>query len=197
MLKIFDFDGTIVDLWPRYHKVFVDASGIKGIGFDEYKQVKRNLEKDELVAGYFGGRLSADYFEVKKKLLEDEHYLELDRLLFSKDRLDEMLGNAILLSKRRNQKTFYDEVSALGIKCKAFALSDISKKSWVVENIIEENVLMIGDSKADLEVGSLNNVFSWMVGYGIAKREAFEGTNIPFTFFETPRDLEKAVLQRK
>lgn len=196
MLRIFDFDGTIVDLWPRYHKVFVDASGIKGIGFDEYKQVKRNLEKDELVAGYFGGRLPSDYFEVKKQLLEEEKYLEFDKLLFEKAALDEMLESSILLSKRRNQRAFYNQISALDIKCKAFAVSDMSKKSWVADNIVAESVLMIGDSKADLEVGSLDNVSSWMVGYGIAKREAFDKMCIPYTFFTSPGDLEEAVLHR-
>lgn len=81
MLKIFDFDGTLIDLWPRYHAVFCGLLGID-ISLEAYREIKKRLVKDEMVAHYFGAHLPDGYFEQKSKRLEDREYFLLDKPFF-------------------------------------------------------------------------------------------------------------------
>ena len=51
-----DFDGTIVDIWARYHRVFMEASGNFDIPLEEYIQVKKKEPSDVRVAEYFSSK---------------------------------------------------------------------------------------------------------------------------------------------
>ena len=61
---IFDFDGTLVDLWPRYCAVFNDILK-SSVSLNKYKLAKQSLKNDRLVAESFGIVLPKDYYEKK------------------------------------------------------------------------------------------------------------------------------------
>ena len=79
MMRFIDFDGTLVDLWPRYYHVFCSLLNIEWVKIDEYKRAKQKLGKDELVAQYFGKQLGKTYFEEKSIALEEKEFLKYDQ----------------------------------------------------------------------------------------------------------------------
>ena len=84
-MLIFDLDGTLLDLWPKYHYVFCQLTQAEDISKDDYKRAKQILHKDQLVAEHFGYKLPPDYFQQKALLLEAEPVLMLDKLFFNVD----------------------------------------------------------------------------------------------------------------
>ena len=80
---VLDFDGTIADVWKRYHKIFCE--GIVNQTFkpslEDYKKLKRKLKRDGDIAKVIGSDLVPGYFEIKKIKLESKEYLALDSAL--------------------------------------------------------------------------------------------------------------------
>ena len=185
-----DFDGTLVDLWPRYYAVFCDLTKLNNVSLSEYRHTKQKLIKDSLVTEYFGQKLSSDYFEKKRIMLEEKKYLSLDKLFFEKEEIQCLLKkNCIILSKRRNRNNFYWQLDNLGIKCNAYVVEN--KLEWIQAHASNENHIIIGDSVDDLKVGMLPNVTAWMVGYGVNVKEQFR--DIDHRFFSCPSDLLTAL----
>lgn len=197
-MKVFDFDGTLIDIWPRYYAVFCEAANAQTIAFAAYKKIKKRFQRDALVAEQLGVELPDNYFSRKKVLLEDENFLKLDVPLFSPDEIQAMLGeDAIILSKRRNARSFYQELDSLGIRCKSYILEQGDKIDWLSKLPSEGDNIMIGDSLQDLSVAGLPNYSAWMVGYGLNTYEQFVSTGIPFTYMESPVDLLKKMRERR
>lgn len=187
-----DFDGTLIDLWPRFYAVFRELSGAFDLTLDEYKTVKRKLVKDESIADYLHVRLQENYFQKKKILLESKRFLELDRLLLDSDRLNAIArkkGNILILTKRRFPENLAWELNALGLQIPAQTVCDESKADWIQQHYPFESNVMIGDSLVDLEAGNLPNVKAVMVNYGLGEKELFCSSGVPFTLLETPKEL--------
>lgn len=188
MIKIFDFDGTLIDLWPRYHAVFCDLAGVD-LPLKDYKEIKRRFKKDEAVADYFKISLPYSYFEKKSILLEDREYLSLDRLFFSEKKIVKLLaGKTIILSKRKNRENLEWELSRLGIECKFEIVPFVSKTDWIIRNL-NEPIIAAGDSIEDLKIGKLSNTEIHMVGYGLGTELEFKQTGIKYYMHENPIEL--------
>ena len=195
LLKIFDFDGTLVDLWPRFYAVFCNLSRAD-VSLDEYREAKRRLKRDEDVAEGLGVTLPSDYFERKAELLEDKEYLKLDKLLFTPDELVRLLfGNSLILTKRRNEENFKWELDRLGISCDYKVLTsrdEDTKLRWEEENI-KTPAMVIGDSVDDIRLEQIDGVKAVAVGYGLSNRADFEGTGLCFEYAEYPDEVIEAV----
>lgn len=180
----FDFDGTVVDLWPRYHQVFLAASGLSGISQQEYMEAKRALVSDSKVAQHFGGALSEEYFTKKRELLEAEQYLRLDMLLVSLAELNAVFSSEAcrFLTCRRRPKALFTEMDGLGLG----HLSDhvivldpdqgISKKEYLMRNVPQGPHIVVGDSKAEWEAAS-DNIRAVLVRTGLRWPEDFPLTD--------------------
>ena len=193
-MNLIDFDGTIIDLWPRYCAVF-NYLLKSNIELSEYKTAKQKLQRDSLVADYFGLTLSEDYFSMKAIALEDPIFLELDILLFDSIVLNKVLSkNFCILSHRRNPESFYLELSRLNIKCDAVVVNSKSKKQWAIDSGAHIDRI-IGDSIQDLEVGSIPGVEAWMTGYGLGTREQFDSANIIYRYVENAQNLMELLQQ--
>lgn len=186
-----DFDGTLVDLWPRFHAVFCALSNASGLTLDEYKRIKQKLARDEAVAGHFEIRLREDYFQRKKILLESKRFLKLDKPFWNPSRLNEIFRRkeAILLTKRRYPQNLRWELNRLRLRISARVLSAQSKAEWIQLHYPSENSIIIGDSLADLEAAALPNVTAVMVEYGLETSERFQSSGLPFLLLKTPEDL--------
>lgn len=176
MLYVFDFDGTIVDVWKRYHEVFQAAAGCS-VDLLEYKDKKIAFESDVEVLGSFGISAPADYFQKKRKLLESDDYLKQDVLLTSKERLLSWFSrhDSIILTKRRDAAAFFRQIDRLGLAelatCSHVLNPDggMSKLQWVLacgEREKEER-LVIGDSSEDMSLGMLPNTTACFVETGL------------------------------
>lgn len=187
-----DFDGTLIDLWPRFHAVFCELSDTSGLTLNEYKRVKRELARDEAVAEHLHVHLRSDYFQKKRILLESKRFLKLDRLFWNPSRLNTLLErkkNVLLLTKRRHPKNLEWELNRLGLRMPAQIVSDQSKAEWIRLHYPAENSVIIGDSLSDLEVASLPMTAAVMVEYGLGTAEHFRSSGLPFTLIKTPMDL--------
>ena len=185
-----DFDGTLVDLWPRYHAVFTTLCGLPEVTIDEYRFVKQTFHYDEKVAEYFGKKLPCEYFQKKSLMLEQKDYLALDRLFLPESMINHLFEhNAVLLTKRRNKANFLWELDTLNLKINAVVLNRQSKKEWIKEHYSNEKSCIIGDSLEDLEAGLLDNVEAYMVNYGIGTVEQFINTKTAFQMIESPKQI--------
>ena len=151
-MHIFDFDGTIVDCWHRYYNVFVLANNLETsiIDFLDYKKIKLELEKDELVAKYFDIELSKNYFENKHVLIESIDYLKLDSLIVNKEKLIRFFetNDSIILTKRNNINNFYEQLNILG-------MADLKDKSYIVTG---------NESKFDFFISKFSNSSNCVYG---------------------------------
>lgn len=192
----FDFDGTIVDVWERYYKVFLASVLQRSVSFGEYVSAKRDLEADAQVACQLNIQLPDDYFEHKKELLETMDFLKTDRLLCPHSELIDFFRSypAFILTSRRNKENFYKELEWLGIGeliGRSIVLnpdSGISKKEYLREKQTAGKQYMVGDSNAEAQLAQLENFNVFLVRTGLQKPDKFE-TSTRITVIENILDF--------
>ena len=187
----FDFDGTLIDLWPRYYSVFISLTGKHDLSFSYYKWAKQKFQKDIDIASVLGTKLPENYFELKKELLEDKKYLDMDKPFFNVNIINSFFArsNACILTKRRNISNFKWQLNLLNIKCNYFVVENIEKRNWIEQNYPNEQCVIIGDSTEDLKAAELDNVEAYLVGYGLNTKSQFDECRLKYTFIETPKEL--------
>lgn len=188
---LLDFDGTIIDLWPRYHAVFCELSGVD-IDIRTYKSLKQELKKDEILFRQLSLEMSSDYFLRKRKLLEDKEFLKRDKLIVDKENLIEFVhkNNVKILTARRYPDNFIWELDYLGLSELKYSSICVSepKKDWVKSNVLSGGVI-IGDDVKDLQV-ALNAKFSAiMVLSGLGTNYDFSETKIEYKVADTLQDI--------
>lgn len=182
-MTLIDFDGTIVDLWPRYHRVFCTLTNAQ-VDLHTYKKAKQVYKRDESLARYLGVELPEDYFPRKAVLLEETEYLALDRLLVCGNQLLRFMEqkNAWILTARRRPDHFLWELDYLGLSAlrdRAICVNG-SKTAWVEQHVPGEGI-MIGDDVKDLQVVVASNLQAIMVLTGLCTAEDFRSTGLPHT----------------
>ncbi len=173
---IIDFDGTIVDVWERYYRIFIEYFKVD-ISKEDYKKIKKIFPYDIDLIEYLKLENSNEYYKFKKKYLEDIEYLKKDTLLIEKEKILKIfkLSNVILLTIRNNKRNFENQLKFLGlneIKRKTIVLHSLDKKvkkEFVLKNrdLFSESILSIGDSETDLEIGTLSFAKSYFVNTGL------------------------------
>lgn len=159
-MMVLDFDGTLIDVWKRYYKIFCEGLENRSLMFplEEYKLLKRKFKRDEDIARFVGTSLLPGYFESKKAKLENMEYLALDKSLLtavSSKIIGANQSDFVILSARRRPDILLWEVDRLGIPIplnQVYAVNPDDKDSktrWFIEHkdAIE---YIIGDSKVEL-----------------------------------------------
>jgi phosphoglycolate phosphatase-like HAD superfamily hydrolase len=191
-MMLIDFDGTIVDLWPRYHAVFCALTNAK-IDLQTYKSIKRVYKRDGDLAQHLGMELLPDYFARKRVLLEDPAYLALDQLLVSREKLCRFMKqrDACILTARRNPENFLWELDHLGLsELRERAICISGPKTQWVENLAPSSGIIIGDDIRDLQVIMVSKMNAVMVQTGLHTQEDFCKTGLPH---ELVRSLEEFI----
>lgn len=185
MIEVFDFDGTLIDLWPRYYKVFCAASRVMDVPFEKYKRTKKKLEKDDSVADSLGIELPPDYYSKKRQLLEKLEFLLLDKPLIDPISFSKYFNenDAILLSKRRRPENLLKEMHLLNFeldKDKIVILKpeNGSKAEWIKTHFdIEEHINIIGDGREEIEAAKENiNTQLFFVNTGLISVDVVRNT---------------------
>lgn len=177
----FDFDGTVADIWLRYHRVFLTASAFSSISLSDYRDAKQTLVSDQAVAQRFGAELPEAYSQRKRALLEELEFLRLDTLLVSPKELTSFFSknDSRFLTKRRRAEAFFEELETLGLGelVKQSVVLDpdrkISKKLFLERNFPHGSHIIVGDSKEEWEAAKLKNVYTVLVRTGLRKPEDF------------------------
>ncbi len=190
MMILLDFDGTLVDLWPRYWSVFKDILNVN-IQLSDYKKLKQLYKKDSELAATLGYSLPKDYFEMKKILLEEMEYLEKDKLFWNVKYVNSLFKKRVMiLTKRRNEDNFKKQINRIGIEC-VYRTINYNKSTWIENNCPkDEKIIIIGDSLEELEASRLENVEAWLVGYGLSTKNDFDKMKIPYRYFANPSELK-------
>ncbi len=188
MRAFIDLDGTLLDLWPRYYRVFCELLHTDDITLERYKEKKRELGQDSAVAAAFGYALAPDHFIRKAELLEDKSYLSLDELYLSQQQIKTLFarGDAMILTKRRQPDNLEWQLDRLGIRVPVTIVRDQTKLQWIKENQPDEEAVMVGDSMIDIETGRSSNILVLMTGYGLGTKKQFDSIGIPYTYADTP-----------
>ncbi|WP_270852576.1 HAD hydrolase-like protein [Fusobacterium varium] len=173
---IIDFDGTIVDVWERYYRIFIEYFKVD-ILKEDYKKLKKIFPYDIDLIEHLKLENSNEYYKFKKKYLEDIEYLKKDTLLIEKEKIVKIfkLSNVILLTIRNNKRNFENQLKFLGlneIKKKIIVLQPLDKKvkkEFILKNrdLFSESIFSIGDSETDLEIGTLSFAKSYFVNTGL------------------------------
>ena len=191
-MKIIDFDGTLVDIWPRYYAVFSELTK-SNVGLEEYRRVKRIYERDSLVAQQLGVVLPDDYFVYKQILLEEKTFLELDKLWINvEDILNLFQEEDIILTKRRREDNFFWQLDRLRLHeliLQSHVVQD-SKEEYVRKRYCEKEKIVLGDSMQDLEIGRMPKTKCIMLGCGLFSRFRFEESGIDYVYYDT---LQEAI----
>lgn len=162
-MYVFDFDGTIVDVWHRFYEVFCLCVGSRELSFDQYVIEKRRLRDDSLIADGIGRKLVSDFRELKAGCLEDLSYLRYDELLIDAKKLIEWFSEypSIILTKRRIESHFRKELGWLGLEKlqnRSFVLSPqlcVSKGAWLKLELGKAGVCaVIGDTVEDMRAAN-------------------------------------------
>lgn len=172
MKYFFDFDGTIIDVWKRFYKVFSDLNDLKTLSLAEYIILKRKYKTDDAVAKILNVSLKEDYYKLKLQLLEQDEYLQFDQLLIDIKLLNSFIkcNDVYIITKRNIRENFFKEIERLGIKIKKSKLivlgsKEISKNEWFLKNQNEKFVL-IGDGREEYNSRFNTNIVLYMVNTG-------------------------------
>jgi len=191
-MRIFDFDGTLVDLWPRFHAVFTNLTGA-AVDLDTFRMSKLANVQDEEVARQLGVKLPPSYFHSKAQMLEDPKFLGLDQLWLGSSGTLSLFSDseAIILSRRRQPDEFQAQLRGLGLESisgRAFVTQG-AKVDWVASRFPKATLTVIGDSLTDLQIGRIPGARCLMLGCGLTSAGRFLASGISHRFFPTLPDL--------
>lgn len=175
----FDFDGTLADVWPRFHRIFKDASGIRDIAFEDYVHAKKQYPRDDELAACFGAVLPDDYWSKKRNMLEDPAYLALDRLLVPAERICKFFQDCDcrILTNRRNPDAFEAQLTALGLgSLLQYSIvlnpdSKVTKAQYLQQAHPEGQVVLVGDAEAESQAAQSGSVKVFLVRTGLRAPE--------------------------
>lgn len=175
-MVIFDFDGTIVDVWQRYYAVFCRLMQGALPSMEDYKREKVSLSDDFRLAELFDLKPVSDYRGKKRALLEDKEYLSLDRLIVDPLLLTKRFNElgSIVLTKRRDRDALMREMDSLGLSCILDNVvvvdpdTGMSKAGWIEESGLMGSIdAVIGDSLEDMDAGNNANASLYFVETGL------------------------------
>lgn len=178
-----DFDGTIVDVMPRYHGILESYVRLRTkykIDFFKYCYLKREGYKDHAIVSELcdGYQINIkDYLEYKRANLEDSYWLSKDKIIGSPkiaiDNLKMMGYKVVLLTQRNNKLNLFNQVKELGLE-KQFdeiivvkPLSNQNAKINYLNNITQPDDIIIGDSKIEIECANTLNIRGFFVESGL------------------------------
>lgn len=157
---VLDFDGTLVDVWERYYRVFsegvVNQFALPGI--KKYKEMKKRLRRDEDIASALGTKLVQAYFKDKVSKLESMEYLALDSCLLddkSVGLIEQNRSLFVILTARKKPDLLHWEINKLGIPIPSSQVYVVNpdekdaKNKWFQGNCGSVEMI-VGDSASEL-----------------------------------------------
>lgn len=161
---IFDFDGTLVDVWERYYKIFIEFWKVD-LEIQFFKTLKWRYNDERLILKDVNVTFTEHDFEnykiFKSQNLEDKTFLSLDKLIINTENLKAIRDNYLILTMRKHKDNFYWQIQKLALsrffegKCVVLEPKGMdTKKNWLYENIkkLDGEIKIIGDSESDLKM---------------------------------------------
>lgn len=190
-----DFDGTVVNVFPRYHhilKSYLNQKTSIELDYNKYCFLKRQGMKDHNIVQTICRGYNLDieeYVKYKRLNLESEENLRKDIIIGSPEiaykKLNKLGYKIILLTQRNYQDRLVNQVGSLNISncfdniIVVTPLSNINTKLEFLKNQVNVDDIIIGDSKTEMECASVLGIEGFFVETGLWGKE-FAGpkTNI-------------------
>lgn len=178
-----DFDGTVVDILPRYYQVLSDYIFPERMRFEDYCKLKRGGNKDhEIIHELTGQDIDVpDYMKYKREYLEKKHYLRMDKRIgnpvMNYTLLKQTGYTVTILTQRNNRKNFESQLGWIQEKqiCDGYVVVKPQPGENVKKNFLERHALygdiVIGDSRMELECAQIDGVRVFIVDTGLISKE--------------------------
>ncbi len=180
-----DFDGTVVNVFPRYFKIlneYLNHDYDGQLVFENFVRQKRDgIKEHEIVKKTLGIDIDIEkYVNFKRARLEDKEYLKEDLIIGNPHKAYAKLkglGYQVnLLSQRRKPDNLLWEISYLNLKdcfdniSTVFPTSNNAKLEYL-KDIAKKEDIIIGDSPLDMECATELGIRGWFVESGLLKKE--------------------------
>ncbi|MCL2184482.1 MAG: hypothetical protein FWB86_01320 [Treponema sp.] len=166
-----DFDGTIIDVWKRYYKIFCDFYKID-IDFELYKNEKRKYKSDFLLTEKYANiALFNEYKIYKKNNLENIDFLKLDTvILYNND-----ISNFKILTFRNNYNNLLLQIDYLDLKINLNNIICLDPKITTKKKYLMSfnDVIIVGDSESEYECSENENTTVFLVKTGLRDISTF------------------------
>jgi len=182
-----DFDGTIVDVFPRYYGIlseYLRGFTNESLDFPKYKKLKRLGKKDHVIVKELIEEIEIDiddYIKFKRQNLESFEWLSKDILIGNPEVTNmELKGlgyNVVLLTQRNNQNNLIKQLDFLSIKDSFDQIIMVKPeigKNVKFDHIIKHcnsNDIIIGDSIVEINAANLLNIDGYFVETGLFSSE--------------------------
>ncbi len=197
MTIFLDFDGPLVDNFPRHTQLFVDLAqkfNFQPIDLHEYWQLKRQrVSEAEILKKCkgFDSKYLSEYMQLRGSLIETQQYLKLNALIPKTETNLEILkkaGRLVLLTTRNHIENLHWEIKDKKIDhyfnqilC---AGSDKESSAETKIKLINSSGIkltvgdfIIGDTEAEIICGKALNLITISTTNGIRTREYLESLN--------------------
>lgn len=183
----FDFDGTIVDVFPRYYGVlssYVEKITDQELDFTLFKTFKRSGMKDHQIVNCIIPDIKFDieeYLTFKRNELENLDWLYKDTIIGDFNdayvKLKAKGYKIVLITQRNNKQNLFQQVKLLElvkyfddiVVVKPRAGANV-KIDYLKEKVCADDVI-IGDSKVEIEVANKLNISGYFVNTGLFSSE--------------------------
>jgi phosphoglycolate phosphatase-like HAD superfamily hydrolase len=199
-----DFDGTIVDVFPRYYGILIEYLGsIKymPLDFPKYKTLKRLGYKDHIIVKELtrGQEIDVDdYYKFKRENLENLSWLKKDVLIGNPRSLNLQLKNigyrVVLLTQRNNKNNLLKQLDILNIRdsfddiiiVKPRAGQNV-KADHIKKNYSPDDII-IGDSSVEIDASRILNISGYFVESGLFSAKSLGIDNLVFSDYNAVVD---------
>lgn len=164
---IFDFDGTLIDVWKRYYEIFKQWWKLD-IDMKTFKKLKwQNQNEPEILKSLevkFEKEDFSRYKMFKTQKLEEREFLSFDELIIDPNYILKIKDDYMILTMRKNVENFFWQLERFGLKdlfkkkCFVLTPKGIDTKLEWLENAkdLDNNITVVGDSETDLKMAELS-----------------------------------------
>ncbi len=192
MLILFDFDGTLIDMQPRWYELHLDLTkefSLPVIEKKTYLKAKIDGMHEELLMQSVSDDLETikAYNKKRIELIEDIKYLAFDQPfehVFEALEAWQKLGKMVLLSKRKSDENFYWSVEKSGLAPyfqQLISTNGKEKEEVILELFSKEelsNAIIISDAYEDYVMGQKLGMKAVAVSYGCRSAAFFEAKGV-------------------
>ena len=196
-----DFDGTIVDVFPRYYGILTAYLGQmtnETLDFLKYKKLKRLGKKDHVIVSELLNGLEMDihnYVKFKRENLENFSWLKKDVLIGNPKsanlELKDIGYRIVLLTQRNNKDNLLKQLDFLNIK-KSFdevvmvsPKAGLNVKAAYLEKLYRSDDIIIGDSSVEIDASRLLNINGYFVESGLFSAETLDIRKLVFADYKS------------
>jgi phosphoglycolate phosphatase-like HAD superfamily hydrolase len=183
-----DFDGTIIDVFPRYYGILTEYISSKNndqLDYFMYKELKRLGKKDHVIVRELLNNLEFDindYVNFKRENLEKFSWLRKDIIIGDPitafNKLKRNGYRIILLTQRNNEITLFRQLNYLKIRDEFDEVVmlkpkyGLNVKAEYLKKFFRPNDIIVGDSYVEIEVSKLLNIKGFFVDSGLFSSRA-------------------------